>query len=154
MDRLDREILKRLQENCRISTEELGSQVGLSATACQRRLKKLRQKKIIQKEVAVLDGISAGGHVTVVVEVTLSRGGAVAIDAFREKMRAEEAVQQCYYMAGDVDFFLVVVARNMPGYEKLTRKLFLNDSNVRKFHSNVVMENVKVGLSIPLAGAA
>jgi Lrp/AsnC family leucine-responsive transcriptional regulator len=151
LDKLDRAILRRLQQDSRITTEELGSQIGLSATACQRRIKKLRQRKIIRKEIAVLDGVSAGGHVSVIVSLTLERGGASAIDAFREKMRATEAVQQCYYMAGGIDFFLLITAANLLEYEKLTRELFLNDPNVSKFHSHVVMENLKVGLAIPLA---
>ena len=57
MDAFDRNILKELQENNRLSTEDLGLKVGLSATACQRRLKKLRQSKVITKEVAVLNGV-------------------------------------------------------------------------------------------------
>ncbi len=150
MDTFDRQLLKILQNNSRITTEELGAQVGLSATACQRRIKKLRQDGVIRKEVAVLDGISLGGYVTVVVEVILTRGGALVIDEFKAKMLSCEAVQQCYYVTGNADFILIITAKNMLAYEQITRDLFFGNENVQKFHSTVVMENVKVGLGIPL----
>lgn len=150
MDAFDRHILKILQQNSRITTEQLGAEVGLSATACQRRIKKLRLDGIIKKEVAVLDGISLGGYVTVIVEVELERGGAAIMDEFKAKMQASEAVQQCYYVTGNADFILIITAENMLEYEKTTRELFYANANVQKFVSTVVMDNVKVGLDIPL----
>lgn len=150
MDKLDRQILQRLQQNNRISTEEIGHQVGLSATACQRRIKKLKQAGVIHKEIAVLDGIALGNFVTVIVEVIIKQGSAAHIEAFKNSMLAHSNVQQCYYVTGNVDFILIVTAENMLAYEKLTRDLFFNQKNILKFHSTVVMENVKVGLEIPI----
>ena len=71
MDVLDKKILNELQKNNRISSENLGEKIGLSATACQRRLKKLRESKVIQKEVAILNGIELNNYVTLIVEVTI-----------------------------------------------------------------------------------
>lgn len=150
LDRLDHSILILLQKNCRISTEEMGSQVGLSATACQRRIKKLRETGVIRKEVAILDGIQSGGFVTVIVEVIIHQGGESEIDEIKQEMLKHPEVQQCYYVTGGVDFILIITAENMLEYEKLTRKLFFNNRNIQKFHSTVAMENVKVGLEIPL----
>lgn len=150
MDTFDRQILKSLQKNCRLSTEELGSQVGLSATACQRRIKKLKESGRISKEVAILDGIRVGNYVTVIVEVILKQGSANNIDNFKQQVLDHPQVQQCYYVAGNSDFVLVTTAKNMLEYEKLTRELFFADSTIQKFHSTVVMDNVKVGLDIPL----
>lgn len=151
MDGLDQKILSRLQNNSRITTEELGSQIGLSATACQRRIKKLRESGTILKEVAVLDGISSGGYVTVIVEVALKQGGASKIEHFKKTMAKNPLVQQCYYVTGNNDFIIIVTAANMLEYEKLTRQLFFDNADVNKFHSTVVMENVKVGLEIPIS---
>ena len=150
MDGFDRKILKLLQENCRITTEELGVQIGLSATACQRRIKKLKDSGNIRKEVAVLDGITAGGYVTVIVEVVMKQGSVKNIDKIKIQMLNNPRVQQCYYVTGNNDFILIVTAENMREYEKLTRELFFSNTNIQKFHSTVVMENVKVGLEIPL----
>jgi len=150
LDTFDRQILKLLQINSRITSEELGVQVGLSATACQRRIKKLREAKVILKEVAVIDGIAIGGYVTVIVEVILKQGNFKTINTFKQQMLKFPQVQQCYYVTGNTDFILVVIAENMLEYEKLTRELFFNNSNIEKFHSTVVMENVKVGLDVPV----
>lgn len=150
IDLFDRQILKSLQNNCRLSTAELGSQIGLSATACQRRIKKLKESGKIDKEIAVLDGIQIGNYVTIIVKVVLQQGTANNIDNFKKKMLDHPQIQQCYYVTGNSDFVLVVTAESMLEYEKLTRELLLGNSTVQKFHSTVVMENVKVGLSIPL----
>ena len=150
MDSFDRQILRSLQKNCRLSTEMLGSQIGLSATACQRRIKKLKESGIITKEVAILDSIRVGSYVTVIVDVVLKQGSASNIDSFKERMHHHPQVQQCYYVTGDSDFILIITAENMLEYETLTRELFFAELTVQKFHSTVVMENVKVGLDIPL----
>ena len=150
MDVFDKHILKLLQKNSRITTEEIGHQVVLSATACQRRIKKLRGSGVIQKEVAVLNGSSLGGYVTVIVEIIMKQGGAKTIDEFKAQMLEHEEVQQCYYVTGNVDFILIIAAENMLKYEQLTRKLFFNNLNIQKFHSTVAMESVKIGLNIPL----
>lgn len=141
-----------MQSNSRITSEELGYQVGLSATACQRRLKKLRESGIISKEVAVLDGITLGNHVTVIVEVLMKQGNVANIDKFKSKMLARAEVQQCYYVSGNIDFILIITAKNMLEYEKLTHDLFFDNNYIQKFQSIVVMDNVKVGLDIPING--
>ena len=150
MDAFDRQILKFLQANSRMTTEELGLQIGLSATACQRRIRKLREAGIILKEVAVVDGIAIGGYVTVIVDVVLHQGSFQNIDTFKRQMLKFPQVQQCYYVTGHNDFVLIVIAENMLEYEKLTRELFFNNANIKKFHSTVVMESVKIGLVVPV----
>lgn len=150
MDIFDRKILNELQGNNRLSTEELGQKIGLSATACQRRLKKLRQSKVITKEVAVLSGVEFDNYVTIIVEIVIKQGSANYIDSFKKRMLDNVHVQQCFYVTGDVDFILIVTSKNMLEYEKLTKELFFCDKNIQKFHSTVVMENVKVGLNIPI----
>jgi len=150
VDILDKKILKELQKNNRISSEDLGMIVGLSATACQRRLKKLRKSNVISNEIAVLNGIEFDNYVTVIVEVTIKQGATQNIDKFKKKMLDCEQVQQCFYVTGQADFILIITAKNMLEYEKLTKKLFFVDNNIQKFHSTVSMENVKVGLNIPI----
>lgn len=150
MDSFDRQILDLLQQNCRLSTEKMGHQIGLSATACQRRIKKMRDDGIIEKEIAVVDGVGLGGFVTVIVEIELKQGGTVPIDQFKAAMLEYSEVQQCYYMAGSTDFIVIVTAANMREYEQLTRTLFLDNQNIKKFTSKVVMENIKLGLALPI----
>jgi len=150
MDNFDRQILISLQTNNKLTSEQLGVEIGLSATAVQRRIKKLKDTGVIEKEVAILDSNQLGGFVTVVVEVVLLKGGTRILDGFKNKVKDHREVQQCYYLAGNNDFILIITAESMQRYEAITRELFLNDENILKFTSNVVMQPVKVGLSIPI----
>ncbi len=150
LDAFDLNILALLQENTRITSEDIGIQIGLSATACQRRMKRLRETGIIEKEMAVLNGLSFGGYVTVIVDIIMKHGGAATMNKFKQQMMCNQAVQQCFYVTGSSDFVVIIVARNMLHYEQLTQALFYNNENIKKFTSTVVMENVKVGLTIPL----
>lgn len=150
MDTFDKHILKLLQQNNRLSTEKIGELVGLSATACQRRIKKLRESGVIHKEVAVLDGVKLGNYVTVIVEVTMKQGGSKVMDQFRQQMQNHANVQQCYYVTGEHDFVLIITCANMLEYDQLTRQLFLDNTNIHKFRTTVAMENVKIGFEIPI----
>lgn len=150
MDGFDRQILKLLQQNAKQSTESIGLQIGLSATACQRRIKKLRQSGVIKSEIAVLNPDSAGGYVTVIVEISLKTGGNQALDNFRAIAKKEQAIQQLYYLAGDVDFIMIIVTESMLEYEKLTRRLFMDDENIQKYTSRVVINAEKIGLTVPI----
>lgn len=150
MDSFDQKILQTLQKDNRITSATLGQKIGLSATACQRRIKKLRASGVIAKEVAILNPNQLGEFITVVVEVTLKKGGADVIDNFKDHIKKSEAVQQCYYVTGSADFVLIICTKNMAAYETFTRKHLLTYQNIQKFHSTIVMENVKQGLELPI----
>lgn len=151
LDNLDRKILERLQNNCRITTEELGHDIGLSATACQRRIKRLRQAGVIEKEVAILNPDGISDYVTLIVQVTMKEGCAHYLDRFKEKVLMYAEIQQCYYVAGNMDFVLIVTANSMKQYDQLSRDLFSSDVNVQKFETIVVMDCFKAGLNFPIA---
>lgn len=149
MGSFDYQLLNLMQSNTRRTTEEMGQLIGLSATAVQRRLKTLRQSGVIEKEIAVLSTVELGGHILVIVEVVLVQGGSSVVDNFKKKTLAYPEVQQSYYVAGDNDFILVIATKSMQRYDIITQELFLNDKTILKFHSNVVMGNVKVSLEVP-----
>lgn len=150
LDRFDRAILALYQADTRLTSEAIGSSVGLSADAVQRRIKRMRAAKVIRAEVARLDGRALGLPITCVVAVDVEYERSEQVDAFKRKMLALPEVQQCYYVTGPWDFMLVVKARDMEDYEQFTRRTFLNDGNVRSFVTHVVMDEVKAGLSLPL----
>ncbi|MBJ7537938.1 Lrp/AsnC family transcriptional regulator [Marinomonas transparens] len=150
MDSFDHQILKMMQTSTRRTTEEIGQEIGLSATAVQRRLKALRESGVIEKEIAVLNPSELGGHILVIVEVMLVQGGNATVNNFKKKAKNYPEVQQCYYVTGENDFILVIAAKSMQRYDIITQELFLDDKSIFKFNSNVVMGNVKVGLEIPL----
>lgn len=150
MDNFDRQILMALQRNSRISSDELGAEIGLSASACQRRIKKLKQQGVIDSEVAILDPSKLPGFITVIVDVTLAQGGEKVLDDFMRQLASEPQVQQFFYVAGDVDFVVVAITHDMTAYDALSRRLFMANDYVKKFTSKVVIQSQQRSLSLPL----
>lgn len=150
LDAFDRAILALLQRDAGQPLRAIGAAVNLSAAAVQRRIQRLRRDGVIAAEVAVLDPGKAGRPLTLFVEVALVSETAAEIDAAKRLFAAEPAVQQCYYVTGEADFVLVVTVATMGEYEALTRRLFFEGGNMRKFRSFVAMDRVKVGLALPL----
>ena len=148
-DRFDRRILALYQSDTRRSAEEIGAEIGLSTAAVHRRLKRMRDERIITAEVALLDQAALGWPVTCVVNVDVDREGIAEIDRFTARMTACEEVQQCFYVTGSSDFVLVVIARDLAAYEAFTREHLLSDPNVKSFTTHVVLSRVKHGASVP-----
>lgn len=149
LDTTDRHLLDLMQMNSRQSLESLAGQVELSAAAVQRRIKRLRELKVITGDVVQIDAAAVGLPMTFIVTVELERERADEIDAFRRKVSREPQVQQAYYITGEGDFVLVILAQNMNDYELLTRRLFFKDPNIRRFRTSVVMGKAYRSLMVP-----
>ena len=149
IDNFDRNILEIVQQSNRTTSDQIAEQVGLSPAAVQRRLKRMREQNLIQADISVVNPKAIGRAVTLIVQVSLERERADLMDAFKKAMKNNKAVQQCYYVTGSSDFILIVTAVDMEDYERFTRDAFFDNANVRSFQTNVVMDRVKVGLSVP-----
>lgn len=150
LDAFDLAILDILQRDNATPQRTIGEAVNLSAPAVQRRIKKLEAAGVITAHVAVIDPPSVGQAVTLLVEVHLENERLDLLDAAKARLAADPHVQQCYYVTGDADFMLVVTVPTMADYEALTRRLFFDGGNVKRFRTLVVMDRVKVGLGVPL----
>jgi len=150
LDQLDTAILACLQADARTIAETIGAKVGLSAAAVQRRIKRLREAGVIEREVAVLSPEALGLNMTFVVMVEMERENLAVLDAFRRQVLTDDCVQQCYYVTGNADFVLIVTCPDMAGFEAFTRRMFFENPNVRHFTTSVAMDRVKVGLDLPL----
>lgn len=150
IDDTDRKLLSLIQKDNRRTTDALGDEIGLSAAAVQRRLKRLREKGVIESEIAVLSPKATGGHMTFIVEVSLEKESVGLIDDFMRSLKESDQVQQAYYVTGEADFILIVIARDMDDFEQFTRTHFFDNANIRRFRTNVVFSRVKVGLEVPL----
>lgn len=148
IDDADRIILSELQQDARKSLDTLSGACGLSVPTVQRRLKHLRDKGVISKEVAVIDPQKVGQPMTYVVMVEMERERVDQLDSFKRAAWAEPQVQQCYYVTGEADFCLICTASEMSDFESLTHRLFFDNSNVRRFRTSVVMGRSKVGLTV------
>jgi Lrp/AsnC family transcriptional regulator, leucine-responsive regulatory protein len=150
IDELDKKLLRLLQENNRLTADELGGIVNLSASAVQRRLKRLRDERVIEADVSIISPAAADIGITCIVDIVLEVGSSKAIDKFKTSMQKCSEVMQCYYVTGTYDFVLVVNMKDMHAYEAFSKKYLMDNPNVKHFYTHVVMDRVKVGYAIAL----
>ena len=151
LDSFDIKLLNLMQVNTRRTAEEMSAQVGLSPSACLRRLNRLRETGAIEAEVAVISPAAVGQRLTMIVEVSLERERPDIMSDFKKAMRGTPEVIQCYYVTGETDFILIVTVKSMRDYEAFTNNFFFENKNIRRFSTLVVMDRVKVGLAVPIA---
>lgn len=150
IDANDEVILRLLQGNARERLETMAAETGLSVATVQRRIKSFKAEGVITGEEAIISPEAVGYGMTFLILVELERERLDQLDSFRRKVKAEPQVQQCYYITGEADFALIVLAKSMQDFETLTHRLFFSDSNVKRFRTSVVMDRTKVGLNVPL----
>lgn len=148
MDDKDLHILRLVQENARLTAETLGERVGLSPAAVQKRLKKLKETGVIEREIAVLSPKKLDRDLTVIVEVLLERENRQQLEEFKKRMRTAPSVQQCYYTTGEADFLLILSVRDIKEYEAFTQEHFFDASNISRFKTSIVMDRVKRSLDV------
>ena len=155
MDDIDLQLLDLLQHDASLSNQALAERVNVSPPTCLRRVRRLHEDGIIERQVALLqpERLSAltGHGLTAWVEVTLDRQDAQALDRFEARAVAEEAVQQCWRVSPGPDFMLATYTHDMPEYLALTQRLFTQDSNVRNVRAFFATKRAKFETRVPLA---
>ena len=135
IDATDINLLDLLQTDASLTNQALAERVHVSPPTCLRRVKRLRDAGLIEREIAILqpDRLAAAlGHgLTALVEISLDRQGAEWLEAFEARVVLDDAVQQCYRVSPGPDFMLVVHVADMPAYLALAQRLFTSDANVR-----------------------
>lgn len=149
LDTFDHAILEAVQRDASISQMELGEEVNLSSAAVNRRLKKMSSDGVIQRTVVQVNPAALGYMLTVITEVEVENERLDLLDEMKRTFLACPQVQQCYYVAGECDFVLIMLVRNMEQYAQLTRELFFESNNVKRFKTLVSMSNVKAGMIVP-----
>ena len=135
IDEIDIQILNALQSDATVSNQALAATANISPPTCLRRVKRLRDAGLIEREVALLSPdklASITGHgLTAIVEITLDRQGDEHLSAFELRITKSAAVQQCYRTSPGPDFVLIVHVSDMPAYLALGQQVFTSDANVR-----------------------
>ena len=125
LDAIDRRILKALVANGRLSNAELAKEVGLSASPCWQRVRRMEEEGIIGGYTALLDHRALGVGETVMIEVSLEHHDANSLEVFTEAMAKIPEVLEIYLMAGDFDYFVKIAVSGTQGVEEFLReKLF------------------------------
>jgi len=150
LDDIDLHILKELQRDSSRTNVELARAVGLSAPACLRRVRRLRQIGAIRGEMAVLDPRLVGPGLTVVVAVDVVSEAREAVAPFRTRVQEDPAIVQCWSVTGRHDYMLVVRVPDIAAYQALGQRLFVSDPNVKRYESLVVLDEVKRDLGVPV----
>ncbi len=155
LDKTDLELLAQLQRDASLSNQALAEHVHTSAPTCLRRVKRLRDAGLIERQIAILNpeklSVTLGYGLTAIVEITLDRQDTQALDHFEARVAHDHAVQQCYRVSPGPDFVLVVHALNMPAYQAATQRLFTSDANVRNVKAFFSIKRSKFGGELPLA---
>jgi DNA-binding Lrp family transcriptional regulator len=154
LDAVDLQLLSQLQIDANLSNLELAQRVHTSPPTCLRRVKRLRDAGLIEKQIAILQpermAQSIGHGLTALVEITLDRQDAGALEQFEMRVIAESTVQQCYRVSPGPDFVLVVHSANMPAYLAMTQRLFTADANVRNVKTFFSIKRSKFGAELAL----
>jgi len=135
IDGTDIKLLDALQTDASLSNQALAELVHISPPTCLRRVKRLKDAGLIEREIALLnpDKLAAitGHGLTAIVEITLERQVDEYLSAFEKRLSLDAAVQQCYRTSPGPDMVLVVHVADMPAYLALSQRLFTGDANVR-----------------------
>lgn len=150
LDDFDRKLLVLLQQNADVTADQLAIEVGLSASAIQRRLKRLKAHGVISSLVAVVDPHLVGRPSFFIVGLEIERERPELLSRLKAWLSAEDAVQQAFYVTGHWDYMLVVTARDVTAYDDFMARLLGENPNVRRFSTNVALNIQKRGLFIPI----
>ena len=131
LDETDRRLLNILQESNALTNDALARKAHVSPATCLRRVKRLVDAGVIERQIAVVSPDALPTGMTVILEVTLDRQSAEALAAFEAHVGADRAVQQCYRVSGGPDFVLVVFANDMEGYHAFVQRALTAAANVR-----------------------
>ena len=150
LDKNDRAIIKLLQEDSSISNLDLSKKIGLSPSACLARTKNLEESGIIKQYTMIVDEKKLGLETQAFVLVNLMPLSRESARKFVEDIRELSEVQECYMIAGNYDYILKVVVKDMYDYKTFLIDKLLKNSTVNSVTANIVMSEEKRTTVIPI----
>ncbi|MFT6116999.1 MAG: Lrp/AsnC family leucine-responsive transcriptional regulator [Candidatus Azotimanducaceae bacterium] len=150
VDRYDLQILDTLQRTGRCTSVELADLVHLSASQCQRRMKKLEDSGLIMQYVALLDAHSLGLQVEAIVSVTLSSQGGNPAEQFRQVIAQHPEILECHAVTGEEDYVLKVITHNLKEFSDFLMEHLMSLPIVASVRSNVLLQQLKSTTALPL----
>ncbi|RUV98906.1 MULTISPECIES: Lrp/AsnC family transcriptional regulator [unclassified Mesorhizobium] len=151
LDQFDRTILEIMQRDCQMKAEAIGEMVGLSASAVQRRIKRMREEGIISAEIALVDRKVAGSPMTFIVGMEIERENYDALSKFRAWVEKQDHIQQVYYVTGSVDLVAIITAQDVEQYDEITAQIMSQNPQIKRMHTNVVLKDIKTGMFVPVS---
>ena len=150
LDRYERSILIALQADGRLTNQDLARQVGLSPSACWRRVKGLEDTGVIQRYTAILDPKKAGIGETVFTHVSLARPSKTSSTKFANLMQEQPEVMECFFTTGAADVILRVATPSVAAYDHFLENVIFNTPSVSQIHSDFALRQIKFETALPL----
>lgn len=153
LDRIDRSILRELQEDGRISYVNLAKKVNLSTSPCLERVKRLEQDGFVKGYTALLDAEKLNAGMTVFVELSLTYTSGEIFEEFRQAVSTWPQIQECHMVSGGFDYLLKIRIEDISAYRQLLGDILHKLPGVRDSRSLIVVETVQETVNLEVTGA-
>ncbi|NIR60207.1 MAG: Lrp/AsnC family transcriptional regulator [Gammaproteobacteria bacterium] len=150
LDASERRILIELQGDARLTNQELAQRVGLSPSACWRRVKALEEAGVILRYAAILDPKKVGFGECVFAHVTLARHSLAMTREFADSIRVRPEVMECFFTTGDADILLRVATPSVSAYDKFLEDFIFTAPGISQVRSNFALRQIKFETALPL----
>jgi Lrp/AsnC family transcriptional regulator len=149
LDRTDKKILEWLQRDASLSVAELSERIGLTATPCWKRVKRLEDEGYLLRRVALVDRAKVGLKVTIFVSIKTNEHDAAWLENFAQVASTFPEIVELYRMSGDVDYLMKVVTQDVEGYDRFYKRL-IKAVRLTDVSSAFAMEQIKYTTELPL----
>ena len=149
LERKDRAILRELQRDSRLTMQQLADKVGMSSSACWRRVRSLEEAGVIDRYAAILDSRKAGFNLSSMTLVTLARHEQKHVENFVKEVLRHPEVLECFSTSGEADFHLRVVVEDMDAYNAFLDDFIFRLPGVSQVRSDIVLKEIKVDTALP-----
>lgn len=150
-DKYEWRIMQALQENGRLTNQELSDRIGLSSTPCWRRLNDLNQSSVIRRYVAILDPQLVGIRETAFAHITIDQRSETGLEQFEAAVRKCPEILECYASMGDADYLLKVAIPDVSSYDRFLKNFLFKLPGVVQVRSNLALRTVKRETALPLS---
>ncbi|AMP99306.1 AsnC family transcriptional regulator [Pedobacter cryoconitis] len=142
-DQIDKKILKVLQADARLNTKQIAGKIGLTVTPTYERLKKIEQSGVVKEYVALLDREKIGKTIVAFINVSLQLHSKPLINVFERAIVKVPEVMECFHVAGNFDYLLKVVVKDMNSYQNFLSNKLATIENIAHVQSSFVMTEIK-----------
>lgn len=149
-DTLDRAILLELQRDGRLANSDLAERVGLSPSACLRRVRLLEERGLISAYAAILEPRACGLPGTAFIHITLEQQGRTALDTFERAVARVPEILECHLLAGQADYLMRVVYRDAGDLERIHSEILTQLPGVTRVQSTLTLRAVKKATALPI----
>lgn len=149
LERRDRAILGELQRDSRLTMQQLADKVGMSSSACWRRVRSLEEAGVIDRYAAILDSRKAGFNLSSMTLVTLARHEQKHVENFVKEVMRHPEVLECFATSGEADFHLRVVVEDIDAYNAFLDDFIFRLPGVSQVRSDIVLKEIKVDTALP-----